>query len=92
LAPERARMAMAAHSTNRHYLWKRILPRHWDATAHRCGFPQERARALREALAARAPVAVEQVAAELPKGFPAELAERVLAGVVAAAERLHGAT
>jgi serine/threonine-protein kinase HipA len=90
LAPERARLAMAAHSTNRHYLWKRILPRHWDATAHRCGFPVERARALREALAAQASVAAEQVATELPKGFPTELAERVLAGVVAAAERLSG--
>lgn len=88
LAPERARMAMAAHSTNRHYLWKRILPRHWDATAHRCGFPIERARALREALAEQAAAAVEQVAQILPKEFPAELAERVLAGVVAAAKQL----
>jgi serine/threonine-protein kinase HipA len=92
LAPERARMAMAAHSTNRHYLWKRILPRHWDATAHRCGFPPERAPALREALAAQAPAAVEQVTQELPKGFPADLAERVLAGIVAAAKLLRGAT
>ncbi|MFY8134614.1 MAG: hypothetical protein ACOVKS_06410, partial [Aquimonas sp.] len=60
-----------------------------DATAHRCGFPAERARALREALSERAPAAVEQVTRELPKGFPAELAERVLAGVVAAAQRLR---
>lgn len=89
LAPERARMAMAAHATNRHYLWKRILPRHWDATAHRCGLSIERAHRLREALAERAQVAVEQVARELPKGFPAQLAERVLAGVVAAARRLQ---
>jgi serine/threonine-protein kinase HipA len=88
LAPERARMAMAAHSTNRHSVWKRILPRHWDATAHRCGFPFERARALREALAEEAPAAVEAVGNALPEGFPRQLAERVLAGVLAASRLL----
>jgi hypothetical protein len=39
-------------------------------------------------LAEQAAAAVEQVAQILPKEFPAELAERVLAGVVAAAKQL----
>jgi serine/threonine-protein kinase HipA len=88
LAPERARMAMAAVSKNRHYEWARIVSRHWDATARDCGLLEETARRMREALAARAADAVAEVSARLPDAFPAEVAEPVLEGVLRAAQRL----
>ncbi|MGQ0799299.1 MAG: HipA domain-containing protein [Pseudomarimonas sp.] len=88
LAPERAKMAMAVVSKNRHYLWSRILPRHWDAMAKRCGLPEERARDLRLELATAAPTLAEAIKSGLPAGFPARVAETVLDGLTKAALRL----
>lgn len=81
LAPQKARMAMAAVSRNRHYAWARILPRHWDSTARRCGLSEASARALRIDLAERAPEVVSTVARTLPAGFPEGLAACIFAGV-----------
>lgn len=88
LAPEKARLAMAAVSRNRHYAWTRILPRHWDSTARACGLSETSARMIRAELAERAPRAVSSVAAELPAGFPEALAASIFAGVEHAARRL----
>ncbi len=88
LAPERARMAMAAISKNRHYEWSKILPRHWDATAKRCGLSEQRAQEIRAELAASTASVVAQVQSELPPGFPDQLAELVFLGLAQAAARL----
>lgn len=91
LAPERARMAMAVRSTNRHYEWARILPRHWDATARRCGFPAERASAIRTELAAMTAQVVADVSSRLAPTFPDRVAGPIFEGMRTAAERLGGA-
>jgi serine/threonine-protein kinase HipA len=88
LPPERARMAMAAISKNRHYEWSRILPRHWDATARTCGLLEARAREIREELASATPTVIARVQAELPAGFPEAVAGPIFDGMTAAARKL----
>lgn len=88
LAPERARMAMAILSKNRHYEWARILPRHWDATARRCGLSEDRARAIRLELGSMTPAVIEQVAAHIPPHFPNRVWQAVFDGLSAAAAHL----
>jgi serine/threonine-protein kinase HipA len=89
LPPERARMAMAAISKNRHYEWLGILPRHWDATARACGLSESRAKDLRQSLAAMAPEAIGRVQAKLPAGFPEVVAESIFTGITKAANKLN---
>lgn len=88
LPPERAKLAMAAISKNRHDHWARILPRHWDSTARRCGLDVAHAIRMRHELAAATPSVIERVAADLPSGFPAEVADAVFSGLAAAACKL----
>jgi serine/threonine-protein kinase HipA len=88
LPPERATLAMAAISNNRHYHWARILPRHWDSTARHCGLDEAHAIRLRHELAAETPAVIERVAADLPSGFPPAVADAIFSGLAAAAARL----
>ena len=90
LAPERARMAMAVLSKTRHYEWSRILPRHWDATARRCGLAEAQSRDIRQTLGAMTPRVIEQVASQLPPHFPARVSQAIFDGISAAAARLVG--
>lgn len=88
LPPERARMAMAAVSKNRHYDWHRILPRHWDATARRCGLAEARAKALRVELSAVTADVIAEASATLPTSFPEQVAASIFDGMRTAATRL----
>ena len=81
LAPQRAKMAMAAISKNRHYEWMRIAPRHWMATAKACGLPETIAREVMEEVTAETVRVIDEVAEALPRDFPADLAEAIFAGM-----------
>lgn len=91
LAPERARMAMAVTGQNRHYEWTRILHRHWISTARTCGISQDVAQAMIAELVEKTPSAINQVSTALPPAFPAEVADKIFAGVRAAATKLADA-
>ncbi|WP_034210373.1 type II toxin-antitoxin system HipA family toxin [Arenimonas metalli] len=88
LAPERARMAMAASGQNRHYEWNRILRRHWISTARACGISEDIAQGMIDELVASTPTAIEKVTASLPTTFPANVADAIFAGMSAAARKL----
>ncbi len=88
LAPQRAKLAMALTSRNRHYGWSSLLPRHWDATAHACGLGAEHSQRVREELAAMARSNVDQMTSQLPPNFPAAVAGPIFEGVLSAAGRL----
>lgn len=88
LAPERARMAMAALGQNRHYDWSRILRRHWVGTARACGIAGDVTQTLIDELVANTPAVISRVTAVLPPTFPAQLADSVFAGMRAAAAKL----
>jgi serine/threonine-protein kinase HipA len=74
------KMSMSVKGKNRHYEWEGIHVRHWQETAHAHGLGAAGQKAIAE-LIKRAPSAVEAVNAELPKGFPSRVADRILEGV-----------
>ena len=87
LAPQKAKMSMAAIGKNRHYNWAEIQPRHWLSTAAACGL-ETHARQDIEAIVARTPDVIEKVSGVLPENFPASVAEPIFDGITGAARRL----
>ena len=88
LSPRKVKMSMAVHGEkSRHYHWSRILRRHWLHTARRCGVAS-RAEAEIEALIARTPNAVDEVAGALPAEFPDAISRPLLEGLLESARRL----
>jgi len=91
LSPFKAKMAMAVRSKNAHWQMRDILRRHWVALGTRHGVLDETARAaehLIDDIAARTPEVIAKVRSQLPKGFPAPLADAVFDGMKAASKRL----
>lgn len=89
LAIERAKMAMAVISRNRHYRWRDIQPRHWLSTARACGVDEASMKAVIEDLVACAPAALVSAEAALPHAFPEHVSVPIFDGVRQAAERLE---
>lgn len=88
LSPHKVKMAMAVQGdSNRHYRWHAIQRRHWQAMARRCGVAAQ-FEALVEDLRRKTPQVIAEVAAALPKGFPAQVATSILKGLEASAGRL----
>lgn len=87
ISPQKVKMAMAWPGKNRHYLADSTLRRHFDATAFKCGYGVS-ADDMVEELIAQTPRALEQVAAELPPGFPRQLADSIFSGLRSSASRL----
>ncbi len=89
-SPRKVKMAMAVHGErSRHYLWAQMLRRHWLHTARLCGLAS-RAESELEALVARTPSVVAEVAGALPANFPAKISGPVLEGLMDSARRLAG--
>ena len=84
----KARLAMAVRSKNVHWKIREIEARHWDAVARQAGLGD--AKEVLESIGARAPAAVAEVAAALPKGFPERVSAKIFEGVLAGAKRLGG--
>lgn len=76
----RARLAMAVSGKNRHYAFRDIQRRHFNAMAPRCSYGQD-AEPIIERLIAQTPGVIERVSAELPQGFPAKVADRIFEGL-----------
>ena len=89
LAPPRAKMAMSLKGHNRHYHWARMLTRHFLSTAKAIGFSQTRAKAIMEETVAQTEAVIETVNARLPDGFPAKVADPILTGLRAQAQKLE---
>ena len=78
---------MAMPGQRPHYLLKTIQRRHFDTLAKRMGLEAEAERLIVE-MVTKTPLAVEQVQAELPKGFPPALLDRMLSGLSKSAKTL----
>jgi serine/threonine-protein kinase HipA len=87
LSPRKVKMAMAVEGSSRHYRWNDMQPRHWIETGKRCGMQAEVERLIGD-VASRVPTVVATVGKLIPKGFPAEVADRTLEGLEASAKRL----
>ena len=88
LAPARTKMAMSLKGRSRHYHWARMLPRHFLSTAKAMGFSPTRAAAIMEETVAQTEAVIESVNARLPDGFPAKVADPILTGLRAQAQKL----
>lgn len=80
LAPQKIKMAMAISGKNRHYRWSEIRRPHWVATAQACGMGA-RVDALMDEIIAEVPLVLEKVSAQLPAGFPANVADTIFKGI-----------
>jgi serine/threonine-protein kinase HipA len=81
------KLAMAFLGKNKHYHFKTIQRRHFNATAQKCFYGPD-AEDLITALLARTPEVIERVSARLPTGFPQRIADTILEGLAASARRL----
>jgi len=89
LAPQRAKLAMAIRGRNAHYRMHDVQRRHWTAQALRAGLGPAFAENLIEELVQEVPRVVDSVQAQLPDGFPADLADSILQGLLHQAQRLN---
>ena len=83
----KAKLAMALLGKRKHYHFKDVQRRHFNSTAAKC-FQRPDAEDLIEQVLERTPQAIGNVAAKLPAGFPARVAESIFEGLRKAAERL----
>ncbi|WP_321799172.1 type II toxin-antitoxin system HipA family toxin [Caballeronia sp. J97] len=76
----KAKLAMAIPGRSRHYAFREVKRRHFNAMAQRCGFGNS-AEPIIQRIIERAPAAIGEVTAQLPKDFPPRVAERIFDGL-----------
>lgn len=74
------RLAMSV-GDNRHYIIKTVAARHFMQTASRAGVGEEVVASIFNELRGTAEAAIDRVVAELPKVFPAGVAESIVSGM-----------
>lgn len=79
LQKKQMKLAMAV-GTNRHYRVDEIAPRHFEQTAAKAGVGKPAVAQVMENLKAVGAAALEKTIAELPRGFPGEVAEPIAEG------------
>lgn len=87
ISPHEVKLAMAVRSKNAHWHMNKIMRRHWNALARRCGFGVSAELVIQE-LIAQTPAVVTAVEDNLPADFPAEVAETIFFGLRSAVDRL----
>jgi len=85
---QKLKMAMAVKGKSSHYLWDKILYRHWLSMAHACNFPKNEMALVISELLDCMDVIIKRVAGELPSSFPTDVAEPVFTGMQNARDRL----
>lgn len=88
---QKVKMAMAVRATNAHYRMAEIQRRHWNAVAKRNAMGFDFEPVIRSVID-RTPGIIENVAAQLPDGFPAEVSGPVFEGIARQIQRLMAAT
>lgn len=86
-------MAMAVRTKDPHWRMRDIMRRHWVTLGARHGIVTEdghQVEALIEEIVAGTPAVIQAVRNQLPKGFPATVADSILDGLQTAASRLAG--
>ena len=86
-AYHKTKMAMSISGKNKHYHFKDILPRHFHQMAAK-HFQRSDATELIDEIISKTSDAITQVASQLPKTFPAKVAESIFAGVQKSANQL----
>ena len=74
-------MAMAVHGKNVHYAWHEIMPRHWLEEAKRVDFPKSEMLLIMDESHSKLDSVIDDVSTNLPKDFPADIAESIVGGM-----------
>ena len=91
ISPHRVKLAMALRCSNAHWRMRDILRRHWHEVGRRNGMVSASGQGvddLVQDVIDRTPAALDAVAAKLPPGFPAYVADAVLNGIKTAVDKL----
>jgi serine/threonine-protein kinase HipA len=94
LSAHRVKLAMALRTRNPHWRMRDIQRRHWEEVGRRNGIVTAAGQGVEtiiDDLVVRTPGVIASVAAQLPAGFPAPLADAVFGGLRAAARQLEAA-
>lgn len=86
--PKKLHMAMAVPAKNRKYKWSLIHLRHWEEAANQVGIPFREAQRVIEHCGKAAEGIAGEIRSVLPPGFPQEISEPILCGMVNASKRL----
>lgn len=84
---QKVKLAMAVEGQNRHYKLQDIKRRYFNHMAYQHGFSQG-AELIIQFLIERTPLVVESVRSAIPPGFPEEVAEAILGGLLKSADDL----
>ncbi|PTY02804.1 toxin HipA [Opitutaceae bacterium EW11] len=79
LDERKVKLAMAVRGKNPHWRLREITARHWDSVAKLAGIGD--AQSILSELIDKAPAALAAAEAEVPRGFPARVADRIFEGV-----------
>jgi len=82
------KLAMAVRGKNVHYNMSEIQRRHFNETAARCGLGGDMERIIDE-IVAKTPSVMENVARELPAGFPEDVFQKITTGLTQQAAQLE---
>ncbi|MRW91046.1 type II toxin-antitoxin system HipA family toxin [Duganella sp. FT80W] len=88
LAPQRAKLAMAVRGSQNYYHLQQIQRRHWVDHAKLVGLGEVVAEGILNAVLLEAEEVVAMVQAQLPDGYPMDLAEAILQGMLRQLKRL----
>lgn len=83
----RLKLAMATRGKHAHYRWQDIQRRHFNHTAHLCGWGANMEDLITDALD-RLPGVLAQVQNDIPDGFPGQVFESIRTGMEDSAKRL----
>jgi serine/threonine-protein kinase HipA len=88
LSAQKVKMAMALKGTSgNHYLWSKIQPRHFLATARAIDFSETKATKIVQEMLAKAVVVAQEVSEKLPSEFPQHISTPILQGMVKLAKK-----
>lgn len=81
IALQNAKLAMAVRSKNNHYQIDKIMQRHWLTQSEQVQLGADAAADLIEDIVKSTPNVINAVSKQLPKDFPADLADSIFAGM-----------
>jgi serine/threonine-protein kinase HipA len=88
LSAQKVKMAMALKGTSgNHYLWSKIQPRHFLATARAIDFSETKATKIVQEMLEKAMMVAQEVSAKLPSEFLQHISTPILQGMVKLAKK-----
>lgn len=90
LAKQDIKLAMSLSSTKKgkKYHWHTIFPKHFLATAKKCGFNEQSMRDIMIDFFEKTPGVLDKIRAELPDNFPEKISQPILDGIGSIYQRL----